>query len=62
MESKYKSQPLLEVDLTISVYKKSDSIFLVGITNANYEFLMYDIKTNGRVSDSVIENEESGRN
>ncbi|KAK5648133.1 hypothetical protein RI129_003025 [Pyrocoelia pectoralis] len=38
-------------------YKKTFSVVLMGIANANYEFIYCDVGTNGRVSDGgVIEN------
>jgi len=36
-------------------YKGFNSLVLISIANANYEFLYCDIGTNGRVSDGVIE-------
>lgn len=38
-------------------YKKYFSIVLMGVVNANYEFLMVDIGTNGRASDAGIFND-----
>jgi hypothetical protein len=38
-------------------YKGSNSLVLMAVVNANYEFLYCDIGTNGRISDGgVIEN------
>jgi hypothetical protein len=37
-------------------YKGSDSLVLMSVVNANYEFLYCDIGANGRISDGVIEN------
>jgi hypothetical protein len=38
-------------------YKGTFSIFLLAIVNANYEILLADVRTNGRISDgSVIRN------
>ncbi|XP_067633699.1 putative nuclease HARBI1 [Eurosta solidaginis] len=43
-------------------YKKFYSIVLMGTVNANYEFIVADVGTNGRVSDGgVIKNTEFGR-
>jgi hypothetical protein len=37
-------------------YKGWNSLVLMAVVNANYEFLYCDIGTNGRISDGVIEN------
>ncbi|XP_047543348.1 uncharacterized protein LOC125075683 [Vanessa atalanta] len=43
-------------------YKKTFSIVLMAVVNANYEFIMVDIGTNGRVSDgSVLQNTTFGQ-
>ena len=43
-------------------YKGYNSLVLMAVVNANYEFIMADIGTNGRVSDGgVIDNTEFGK-
>nr|CAI5859436.1 unnamed protein product [Callosobruchus analis] len=37
-------------------YKQFHSIALMGIANSNYEFIMFDVGTNGRVSDGDVIN------
>lgn len=43
-------------------YRKQSSIVLMAIVNANYEFIMVDVGTNGRVSDEgVLQNTKFGQ-